>query len=274
MLKDFKAFIMKGNVLDLAVAVIIGGAFGAIVTSMVNDIIMPPIGMILGHIDFKDLFVNLNGQSYASLAAAKAAGAPVIAYGQFLNTAINFLIIAFVVFIAVRAVGKLQKAAMPRSSPAPASRYRPPRSARSVAPPFRFRRNGARSAPRTFRHKGPGRAGFSLEGLAELARIGGRCGLRSAFVPGTQPVYCNPTRATLTPRTGFRPDCNKMKLRPGRCEASRRDRQYPYAKHRASSYIRCDLRWISRKLGRPGVRSTGNHGLGQPHRHPHRRAPL
>lgn len=119
MLKDFKAFIMKGNVLDLAVAVIIGGAFGAIVTSMVNDIIMPPIGMILGHIDFKDLFVNLNGQSYASLAAAKAAGAPVIAYGQFLNTAINFLIIAFVVFIAVRAVGKLQKAAMPAPPPPP-----------------------------------------------------------------------------------------------------------------------------------------------------------
>jgi hypothetical protein len=74
MLKDFKAFVMKGNVLDLAVAVIIGAAFGAIVTSMVNDIIMPPIGLILGHVDFKDLFISLNGQSYASLAAAKTAG--------------------------------------------------------------------------------------------------------------------------------------------------------------------------------------------------------
>jgi large conductance mechanosensitive channel len=113
MLKDFKEFIMKGNVLDLAVAVIIGAAFGAIVTSLVNDIIMPPIGMILGHIDFKDLFVSLNGQPYASLVAAKAAGAPVVAYGQFLNIVINFLIVASVVFLAVQAVTKLQKAAAP-----------------------------------------------------------------------------------------------------------------------------------------------------------------
>ncbi|MEO8130767.1 MAG: large conductance mechanosensitive channel protein MscL [Bryobacteraceae bacterium] len=117
MLKDFKAFVMKGNVLDLAVAVIIGGAFGAIVTSMVNDIIMPPIGMALGHIDFKDLFISLNGQSYPTLAAAKTAAAPVIAYGQFLNTVINFLIIAFVVFLVVRAAVKMQR----QPAPAPAS---------------------------------------------------------------------------------------------------------------------------------------------------------
>ena len=116
MLKDFKTFIMKGNVLDLAVAVIIGGAFGAIVTSLVNDVIMPPIGMILGHIDFKDLFVALNGQTYPSLAAAKTAAAPVIAYGQFLNTVINFLIVAFVVFIVVRAVSKLHRPA-PAAAP-------------------------------------------------------------------------------------------------------------------------------------------------------------
>lgn len=116
MLKDFKAFVMKGNVLDLAVAVIIGGAFGAIVTSMVNDIIMPPIGMALGHIDFKDLFISLNGQSYPTLAAAKTAAAPVIAYGQFLNTVINFLIIAFVVFLVVRAAVKMQR----QPAPAPA----------------------------------------------------------------------------------------------------------------------------------------------------------
>jgi len=109
MLKDFKAFIMRGNVLDLAVAVIIGAAFGAIVTSMVNDIVMPPIGLILGHVDFKDLFVSLNGQSYPTLAAAKAAAAPVIAYGQFLNTVINFLIIAFVVFIVVRQASRLHR---------------------------------------------------------------------------------------------------------------------------------------------------------------------
>lgn len=110
MLKDFKAFIMKGNVLDLAVAVIIGAAFGAIVTSLVNDIIMPPIGLLLGGVDFKDLFVSLNGQSYPTLTAAKAAAAPVIAYGQFLNTVINFLIVAFVIFMVVRAASKLRPA--------------------------------------------------------------------------------------------------------------------------------------------------------------------
>ena len=111
MLKDFKAFVMKGNVLDLAVAVIIGAAFGAIITSLVNDIIMPPIGLLFGGVDFKDLFVSLNGQSYATLAAAKAAAAPVMAYGQFLNTIINFVIIAFVIFMVVRSATKLQKPA-------------------------------------------------------------------------------------------------------------------------------------------------------------------
>ena len=117
MLSDFKKFIVRGNVLDLAVAVIIGGAFGAIVTSLVNDVIMPPIGMALGHVDFKDLFVALNGQSYPTLAAAKTAAAPVIAYGQFLNTVINFLIVAFVVFVVVRQVAKLQH----KPAPAPAA---------------------------------------------------------------------------------------------------------------------------------------------------------
>ena len=111
MLKDFKAFVMRGNVLDLAVAVIIGAAFGAIVTSLVNDIVMPPIGLILGHVDFKDLFVSLNGQSYPTLAAAKTAAAPVIAYGQFLNTVINFLIVAFAIFLVVRTASKFQKPA-------------------------------------------------------------------------------------------------------------------------------------------------------------------
>src|SRR5271157_5044811 len=109
MLKDFKEFVMRGNVLDLAVAVIIGAAFGAIVTSMVNDIVMPPIGLVLGHVDFKDLFISLNGHSYPTLAAAKAAAAPVIAYGQFLNTVINFLIIAFVIFLTVRQASMLRK---------------------------------------------------------------------------------------------------------------------------------------------------------------------
>ena len=109
MLKEFKEFVMRGNVLDLAVAVIIGAAFGGIVTSMVNDIVMPPIGLLLGQVDFKDLFISLSGQSYPTLAAAKAAAAPVIAYGQFLNTVVNFLIIAFVIFIVVRQASKLQR---------------------------------------------------------------------------------------------------------------------------------------------------------------------
>src|SRR4051794_19377699 len=116
MWKDFKAFVMRGNVLDLAIAVILGVAFGAIVTSLVNDIVMPPIGLILGHVDFKDLFLSLNGQTYPTLAAAKAAAAPVIAYGQFLNTVINFLIVAFVIFLVVRAASKLQRT--PEAAPA------------------------------------------------------------------------------------------------------------------------------------------------------------
>ena len=116
MFKDFKAFVMRGNVLDLAVAVILGASFGAIVTSVVNDIVMPPIGLILGHIDFKELFISLNGQAYPTLAAAKAAAAPVIAYGQFLNTVINFLIVAFVIFMVVRQAAKLQR--KPEAAPA------------------------------------------------------------------------------------------------------------------------------------------------------------
>jgi large conductance mechanosensitive channel len=116
MLKEFKEFIMKGNVLDLAIAVIIGGAFGAIVTSLVGDILMPPLGLAMGKVDFKDLFISLNGQAYASLAAAKTAGAPVIAYGQFINTVINFLIIAFVIFMIVKQANRFKKPA-----PAPAA---------------------------------------------------------------------------------------------------------------------------------------------------------
>ena len=111
MLKEFKAFIAKGNVLDLAVAVIIGAAFGAIVTSAVNDVIMPPIGLILGKVDFKELFVALDGKAYATLADAKKAAAPVIAYGAFMNTVVNFLIVAFFVFLVVQAASKMKKPA-------------------------------------------------------------------------------------------------------------------------------------------------------------------
>jgi large conductance mechanosensitive channel len=118
MLKEFKDFIARGNVIDLAVAVVIGVAFGAIVTSFVKDIIMPPIGLALGHMDFSNMFVSLNGQSYASLAEAQKAGAPTINYGLFINTILNFIIIAFAVFLVVRQVNKARpKAPAVKSCP-------------------------------------------------------------------------------------------------------------------------------------------------------------
>ncbi len=107
MLSEFKTFVMRGNVVDLAVGVIIGAAFGTIVTSLVNDVLMPPIGRLLGGVDFKDFFISLSGQSFPTLAAAKAAGAPTLNYGVFLNAVINFLIIAFAVFLLVQQVNRL-----------------------------------------------------------------------------------------------------------------------------------------------------------------------
>jgi large conductance mechanosensitive channel len=108
MLKEFKEFIARGNVVDLAVGVIIGAAFGKIVTSLVNDIIMPPIGMILGRVDFANLFLALRG-SPATLDEAKAGNIPVIKYGLFINTLIEFLIVAFVIFLVVKAVNRLKR---------------------------------------------------------------------------------------------------------------------------------------------------------------------
>jgi len=112
-LNEFKKFVMRGNVLDLAVAVIIGVAFGAIVVSFVNDILMPPIGLLLGGVDFSNLFISLDGQSYPSLAAAQEAGAPTINYGVFINSVINFLIIAFAIFLIVRLASRMQKEEAP-----------------------------------------------------------------------------------------------------------------------------------------------------------------
>ena len=108
MLKEFREVASRGNVLDLAVGVIIGAAFGKIVTSLVDDLLMPPLGLVLGHVDFKDLFVSLNGVVYPSLAAAKAAGAPTLNYGNFVNTVIQFLIVAFAVFMLVRQINRLK----------------------------------------------------------------------------------------------------------------------------------------------------------------------
>ncbi len=115
MFKEFKEFAMKGSVLDLAIGIIMGIAFGAIIKSLVDDIIMPPIGLLLGNINFADLFINLSGKAYPSLKAAKDAGAATINYGLFLNTVINFIIIAFVIFLLVRQINRMKR------EPAPAA---------------------------------------------------------------------------------------------------------------------------------------------------------
>jgi len=113
MLKEFKEFIARGNVIDLAVAVVIGAAFGRIITSLVEGVIMPPIGLALGRVDFSKLFIDISGQRPASLADAQLRGLPVIAYGRFLNDVITFLIIAFIIFLIVKAVNRLRAAPPP-----------------------------------------------------------------------------------------------------------------------------------------------------------------
>lgn len=113
MLKEFKEFAMKGNVLDMAIGVIIGGAFGKIITSLVSDVLMPPLGLVLGKVDFSSLFLNLSGTPQPSLAAAKAAGAPTVNYGVFIQTVFDFIIIAFVIFMLVKQVNRLKTPAAP-----------------------------------------------------------------------------------------------------------------------------------------------------------------
>jgi large conductance mechanosensitive channel len=109
LLGEFRDFAIKGNVLDLAVGVIIGAAFSSVVGSLVNDVLMPPIGRLTGNVDFKELFLALNGQHYATLAAAKAAGAPTLNYGAFVNSVVNFLIVAAVIFVLVKQITRFQK---------------------------------------------------------------------------------------------------------------------------------------------------------------------
>lgn len=113
MLKEFKEFIARGNVIDLAIAVVIGAAFGKIVTSLVEGVIMPPIGLLLGRADFSNLFIDLSGQNPASVAVAQERGLPVVAYGRFINDIISFVIIAFVIFLIVRAINRLRAAPPP-----------------------------------------------------------------------------------------------------------------------------------------------------------------
>jgi large conductance mechanosensitive channel len=118
MWKEFKEFIARGNVIDLAIGVIIGGAFSTIVSSLVNDIIMPPIGLLLGNVDFSNLFIDLSGQGYESRAAAEDAGAATINYGIFVNHVISFIIIAFVVFLLVQQINRLKRAREEEEAPA------------------------------------------------------------------------------------------------------------------------------------------------------------
>jgi large conductance mechanosensitive channel len=121
--REFKEFAMRGNVVDMAVGIVIGVAFGAIVTSLVNDVIMPPIGLLLGNVDFSDLFINLSGQEYASATEARAAGAPALYIGLFINAVINFIIVAFAIFLVVKGMNRLQRPAQPAKEELPA----PPR---------------------------------------------------------------------------------------------------------------------------------------------------
>jgi len=122
MWKEFKTFAISGSVIDLAVGIIIGAAFGKIVSSLVNDIIMPPIGLLLGRVDFSNLFLNLSGQAYTTLAEAKKAGAATLNYGLFLNTLIEFLIVGFAIFLVVRQVNQMKR---PAPSAAPTTKECP-----------------------------------------------------------------------------------------------------------------------------------------------------
>jgi large conductance mechanosensitive channel len=132
MLSEFKAFIMRGNVVDLAVGIVIGAAFTTVVNSFVNDLLMPPIGLALGKVDFANLFISLTGQPYPSVAAAKAAGAPTFNYGMFINNVINFLIVGFVVFLLVKQVNRMQGPPPPplATKPCPQCAMDIPRAAR------------------------------------------------------------------------------------------------------------------------------------------------
>ena len=117
-LEEFRTFIMRGNVIDLAVGIIIGGAFGKIVTSLVNDILMPPVGLLLGKVDFSNLFLSLSGQHFASLAEAQKAGAPTLNYGIFINQIINFSIVGFVIFLLIKQINRMQKPLPAPAAPA------------------------------------------------------------------------------------------------------------------------------------------------------------
>ena len=123
MLKEFKEFALRGNVVDMAVGIIVGAAFSKIVTSLVNDVVMPPMGLLLGNVDFSQLYLNISGADYPSLAAAQAAGAATVNYGLFINTVLDFLILAFVIFLVIRGMNRLKRKAeaAPTEEPKPSA---------------------------------------------------------------------------------------------------------------------------------------------------------
>jgi len=122
MLKEFKEFAMRGNVVDMAVGIIIGAAFGRIVSSFVNDVIMPPLGLLIGNVDFSNLFINLGEGAYQTVAAAEEAGAPILKYGLFIQTVLDFLIVAFVIFMVIKGMNQLKR----KQEEAPAAPPAPP----------------------------------------------------------------------------------------------------------------------------------------------------
>jgi large conductance mechanosensitive channel len=142
-LAEFKEFAMRGNALDMAVGIILGAAFGTIVSSLVDDVIMPPIGLVLGGVDFSNIFLNLSGQDFPSYAAAKEAGAPVIGIGNFLNQVINFLIVAFAVFLLIKNVNRFLK--FKQEEPAPP----PPAEVQLLTEIRDLLKNGSRTLPGT-----------------------------------------------------------------------------------------------------------------------------
>jgi len=185
MLKEFKEFAMRGNVLDMAVGIIIGAAFGRIVTSLVNDVLMPPIGLLMGKVDFSSLFWNLSGSVYPSLAEAKKAGAPVIGYGVFLNTILDFVVVALVIFLLIKQVNRFKK------EPAPAAQTR--RTARTACRRFRSRRPAAATAHPSCRPRNPASSGTealrrrSAGRIPTIRRRGGRA-CRASSLGSRPPV--------------------------------------------------------------------------------------
>jgi large conductance mechanosensitive channel len=125
MFKEFKEFVMRGNVMDMAVGIIIGGAFGKIISSLVGDILMPPLGLVLGKVDFSNLFLDLSGAGHATLDAARKAGAPTINYGIFVNTVLDFVVVALAIFLMIRQVNRLRREEAPAPPPPPSTKECP-----------------------------------------------------------------------------------------------------------------------------------------------------